>query len=90
MSSNHFLVSFQSAVLALAMKSTLHRSSITDAPPELSEPAMTSIRLLSMSIRFLLLDDYIISLVRWVECGDTRRVGCTGVLGRKESETYRY
>lgn len=51
---------------------------------------MTSIRLLSMSIRFLLLDHYIVSLVRWVECGDTRRVGCTGVLGRKESETYKY
>ena len=47
MGSNDFLVSFQSAVFVLVVKRKVRRGK-TDAPPELSEPAMTSIRLLSM------------------------------------------
>ena len=47
MGSNHFLVSFQSAVFVLIVKRKVRRGK-TDAPPELSEPAMISIRLLSM------------------------------------------
>ena len=47
MGSNHFLVSFQSAVFVLVVKRKMRRGK-TDAPPELSEPAIISIRLLSM------------------------------------------
>lgn len=58
MSSDHFLVSFQPAVSVLALKCALgiRDKGKTDAPPELSEPAMTSIRLFSMFTVFLFAD----------------------------------
>ena len=51
MNSDDFLVSFQSAILSSAFEEHYGQRLKTDAPPELSEPAMTSIRLPSMSLR---------------------------------------
>lgn len=86
MSSNHFLVSFQSAVLMLAMRSNAQRLK-TDAPPELSEPAMISIRLLSMLIKLILMVSLHIFPARWIDRGHARRVEWCR-KDKKESERY--
>ena len=83
MSSNHFLVSFQSAGPVLALMSTTGHKLMTDAPPELSEPAMTSIRLVSIFIRILVLVHNMLCELK----GITQMA--VGVIQRKESETVR-
>ena len=67
MSSNHFLVGFESPVLYVRYEEQIAERLKTDAPPELSEPAITSIRLLSMLIELGLIGKLYIVLIRWVE-----------------------
>ena len=62
MGSNHFLVSFQSAVFVLVVERKVRRGK-TDAPPELSEPAIISIRLLSMFHRVCFIASIQITLI---------------------------
>ena len=87
MGSNHFLVSFQSAVFVLVVKGKVRRGK-TDAPPELSEPAIISIRLLSMfhRIGFIAFFSLQIRCDLNIEYSHTRRVRCCREKARKTNE----
>jgi len=48
--SNHLLVGLQSTTINISEEESIRRYAKTNAPPELSEPAMTNIRLLSIAL----------------------------------------